>query len=97
MTVTELGMRREDPPGRARLTGPSTDLDELIVAALTARAGLRLSEITNQVEHPLPAVHSRLRVLVSRNVVLRDRNPEVSNGPGASTYRLADDVQTQDS
>lgn len=87
MTLTEIVER---DPGAIRTIGPTTVLDEAIIAHLRlASAPVPLQQITKAVGDTTHHVHARVVVLMGKGLVERIQNPTgPSRGPGASTYRL---------
>lgn len=82
---------RRDPP-RPRPPGPTTKLDELIMAVLADGERRELREITAAVGASTHKVHARVQTLVRKNLVHWERlSGGPVRGPGASVYQIVED------
>lgn len=80
---------RRDPPARKQ-TGPSTQVDQRILAVLAGGDRWELREIVHRVDSTTHHTHARLQSLVNKGLVVRWKPPGApARGPGASLYQLA--------
>jgi hypothetical protein len=88
--LTEIIARNPALPPQQRPAGPSTRLDELILAYLNDGEPRELQEITRAVSGATHKVHARAQSLVGKGLVTWTRIPGgPARGPGASRYQLA--------
>lgn len=77
-------------PRESPAKGPTTDLDRDIVAVLSDGIAREPREIVHGVTGTLPQLYARLRVLVSRGVIVRlVAEGAPARGPGAGRYSKA--------
>jgi hypothetical protein len=89
--LTEIIRKAPAPIPAQRPMGPSTPLDEQIMAFLADGRVVELNDITRAVDGRTHKVHARVQTLVGKGLVTWTRNPTgPQRGPGASSYRLAD-------
>lgn len=90
MIISEIIPREPTLTPRQRTTGPSTPMDEAILAFLSDGQPRELREITKAVGGTTHNVHARAQSLVHKGLVTWERVPGgPARGPGASMYRRA--------
>ena len=87
-----MTMVRRNPPTRGLAVGPTTALDHEIMAQLADGHPRRPVEIAQAIGGvSANRVHTRLKVLLQRQLIERQRSTTIRNGPGASSYRKVPD------
>jgi len=80
---------RRDPPVRKQ-SGPSTQVDQRILAALAGGDRMELRQIRALVGGTTHHTHARLKTLIDKGLVTRFKPPGApARGPGASLYQAA--------